>query len=91
MIALEGGALRRSTNFHEGPCQPEGSRSSPLHLSCRAGGRRHYKVYGRGGGVGRGLGVGATLGVGDGLAVGVGVGVGVAVAEAAGVTVGVAV
>jgi len=41
---MEGGALRRSTNFHEGPYQPEGSRSSPLHLSCRAGGRRHYNV-----------------------------------------------
>ena len=27
-------------NFQEGPGQTEGSRSSPLHLSCLAGGRR---------------------------------------------------
>jgi hypothetical protein len=84
-------------NLDEGLYQPEGSRSSPLHLSCRAGGRHHYKVYGRGAGVGRGLGVSAGLGVGEGLgvkvgvAVGVGVGVNVAVAVAVGDAVGVAV
>ena len=48
-------------NLDEGLYQPEGSRSSPLHLSCRAGGRRHYKVYGRGGGVGLAVAVGVGV------------------------------